>query len=230
MIKEIVLEEEKLVVRCDEIDPRTENKLMRQIIVDLKDTIRDKNLVGLAANQIGYDKRVFVINFNGELRSFINPIIAKAGGLELSREGCASIPDKEFIRPRHNDIEVTYMTPLGKIESRQLVGMAATVFQHEIDHLDGMLVSDIGFEVEEDFDNATDEERQEVINEYLDSLDLFRKELNEEIENDEELKQTSDAIKFMEKVQSGEITVETETIPKELVEKHVSQGTEETEE
>lgn len=229
MIKEIVLEEEKLTVRCDEIDPRTENKLMRQIIVDLKDAIREKNLVGLAANQIGYDKRIFVINFNGELRSFINPIITKAEGLELSREGCASIPNKEFVRPRHNNIEVTYMTPLGKIESRQLVGMAATVFQHEIDHLDGMLVNDIGFEVDEDFDNATDEERQEVINAYLDSLDLKRQELNEEIENDKELKQASDAIKFMEKVQKGEIEIETETIPREQFEERLNQKEEETE-
>lgn len=219
MIKEIITEKEKLVVRCDEIDPRTENKLMREIIVDLKDTIRDKNFVGLAANQIGYDKRIFVINFNGELRSFVNPIITEPGGLELSREGCASIPEKEFIRPRHNDIKVTYMTPLGKIESRQMVGMAATVFQHEIDHLDGMLVSDIGFEVNEDFDKATDEEKQEVINAYLDSLDLLRKELNEEIENDEELKKTSDAIKFMQGVQSGEIQIETEVIPADKIDK-----------
>lgn len=230
MIKEIVLEEEKLVTRCDEIDPRTENKLMREIIVDLKDTIREKNLVGLAANQIGYDKRIFVINFNGDLRSFVNPIITKTGGLELSREGCASIPDKEFVRPRHNDIEVTYMTPLGKIESRQLVGMAATVFQHEIDHLDGMLLSDIGFEVDEDFDNATDEERQEVVNAYLDSLDLRRRELNEEIENDEELKQASNAIKFVEKVQKGEIEIETSEIPKEQIEEILKEKSEETEE
>lgn len=230
MIKEIVLEEEKLVTRCDEIDPRTENKLMREIIVDLKDTIREKNLVGLAANQIGYDKRIFVINFNGDLRSFVNPIITKTGGLELSREGCASIPGKEFVRPRHNDIEVTYMTPLGKIESRQLVGMAATVFQHEIDHLDGMLLSDIGFEVDEDFDNATDEERQEVVNAYLDSLDLRRRELNEEIENDEELKQASNAIKFVEKVQKGEIEIETSEIPKEQIEELLKEKSEETEE
>lgn len=213
MSREIVLDEEKLGVRCDEIDPRTENKLMREIIVDLKNTIREKDLVGLAANQIGYNKRIFVLNFAGDLRSFINPIISEVGQLELSREKCESIPNKEFIRPRHNEVTVTYMTPLGKIESKKLMGMAAFVFQHQLDHLDGLLLSDVGFEVDEAFDNASDEEREEVINAYLDSLDLRRKELNEEIQNDEELKKTSDAIEFMRKVQTGEVKIETESIP-----------------
>ena len=217
MSKEIVLDEEKLGVRCDEIDPRTENKLMREIIVELKNKIRENNLIGLAANQIGYDKRIFVLNFQGDLRSFVNPVISEVGQLELSRESCASIPDKEFVRPRHNEITVTYMTPLGKIESRKLIGMAATVFQHELDHLDGMLLSDIGFEVDEDFDNASDEEKEKIVEMYLDSLDLRSKQLNEEIENDAELKQTSDAVKFIQKVQAGEIEVEYAPVAEEEI-------------
>ena len=217
MSKEIVLDEEKLGVRCDEIDPRTENKLMREIIIELKNKIREDDLIGLAANQIGYNKRIFVLNFQGDLRSFINPIISEVGQLELSREKCASIPDKEFVRPRHNEITVAYTTPLGKIESRKLIGMAATVFQHEIDHLDGLLLSDIGFEVDEDFDNASDEEKEKIVEMYLDSLDLRSKQLNEEIENDAELKQTSDAVKFIQKVQSGEIEVEYEPVTEEEI-------------
>ena len=179
---------------------------MREIILELKDTLRNTpNAVGLAAPQIGYNKRIFVINFSGDLRSFINPIITQVKGLTLSREGCLSIPGKEYIRPRHNDISVIYQTPLGKAESRRLIGKAAEVFQHELDHLDGLLLSDVGLEIDENFDKATEDERAEVIKAYMESLDLKQKEVEKRIEEDEELKKTSDAIDFMEKLQKGEV-------------------------
>ena len=89
-----------------------------------------------------------------------------------------------------------------------MFGMAACVFQHELDHLDGLILSDVGLEIGEDFDNAPQEEKDEVIKAYLDSLDLKLKDLNKEIEENDELKQTNNAIKFMEKLQKGEITFE----------------------
>lgn len=205
MIKEIVTDESLLAERCDEIDIRKDNELMREIILNLKETLREhKTGVGLAAPQIGYNKRIFVINFNGDLRTFINPVISEANNLTLNREGCLSLPGKEYIRPRHSKITVMYQTPLGKIESRQMFGLAAFVFQHELDHLDGLLISDIGLEVDKAFDEATEEERDKVIQAYLDSLDIKQKQLSKEIEEDPELKQQADAIKFMESVQKGE--------------------------
>ena len=194
MVKEIITDLEKLSDRCDEIDVRKENQLMRDIILDLKQTLRENPTgVGLAANQIGYNKRIFIINFNGDLRTFINPVISQVKGFTLNRESCLSLPGKSFIRPRHNEIMVIYQTPLGKTESRKIVGLAAYVFQHELDHLDGLTLADIGLEVGEDFDKATDEERNEVINAYLDSLDI---------------KQTANAIKFMEAIQKGEVKLD----------------------
>ena len=100
------------------------------------------------------------------------------------------------------------MTPLGKIESRKMFGLAAIVFQHHIDHLNGLLLSDVGLEIDEAFDNATDDEREEVINAYLDSLDLHRKELAEEIASNEDLSKMNNAINFLEKVQNGEIEID----------------------
>ena len=204
-MKEIITDLEKLSDRCDEIDIRKENELMREIILELKDTLRNSKGVGLAAPQIGYDKRIFVINFNGDLRTFINPIISDANNLTLNREGCLSLPGKEYIRPRHSKITVIYQTPLGKTESRQMFGMAACVFQHELDHLDGLTLADVGLEVGKEFDEATEEERDQLLQAYLDSLDLKQKELDKEIQEDPELKKTADAIKFMEKVQKGEV-------------------------
>ena len=175
---DITTDVEKLSVRADEVDVRKDNNLVRDITVNLKNVVREKGLTGLSAPQIGYDKRIFVINFNGDLRTFINPVLSGVKGFELSRETCSSIPDKTFIRPRHNNIQAIYQTPLGKIESKQFLGAAAKVFQHHLDHLDGLLLSDIGLEIDEMFDNATEEERMEVLNMYLDSLDIKKKELS----------------------------------------------------
>lgn len=216
MIKDIVTDVEQLANRCDEIDVRKDNEIVREITLNLKDTIREyKTAVGLAAPQIGYDKRIFVINFNGDLRTFINPIISKAENLTLSRESCLSFPGKEYIRPRHSKITVMYQTPLGKVESKQMFGLAAIVFQHELDHLDGLTLPDIGLEVLPEYDQATQEEKDKILSVYLDSLDIKQKEVNKEIEEDPQLKQQMNAIKFMEDVATGKATIEVAETSKE---------------
>ena len=142
-----------------------------------------------------------------QIKTFINPVIEAYSpkGMQLSREKCSSLPGKEYIRVRNNDIRVMYQRPTGEAESNRLLGKAALVFQHEMDHLEGVLISDIGLEVIPEFDEATDEERAEVIKEYLDSLDIRVKEINKEIEDDPELKQIDDATKFMTGILTGEI-------------------------
>lgn len=83
--------------------------------------------------------------------------------------------------------------------------MAAEIFQYQINLLDGVLLSDIGLEIDENFDKASEDEKAELIDFYLGQLKLTNNELQQEIENDKELKKISDAIKFMEGVQTGEI-------------------------
>ena len=103
-----------------------------------------------------------------QIKTFINPVIEAYSpkGMQLSREKCSSLPGKEYIRVRNNDIRVMYQRPTGEAESNRLLGKAALVFQHEMDHLEGVLISDIGLEVIPEFDEATDEERAEVIKDY----------------------------------------------------------------
>ena len=211
-IKEILTIEEhfdELSNRCDEIDVRKDATLMREITKSLKDTMRSKELVSLSAPAIGYDKRIFCLNFEDtEIKTFINPVIVEVKGLTLAKETCSSVPDKTFIRPRNTSVKVFYQRPTGQTESREFLGMAAIKIQHEIDHLDGLLISDVGLEIDEDFENASEEERTEIIQTYLDSLDLTSKQLGKEIEEDPQLKETSDAIKFMESVYRGETKLE----------------------
>lgn len=210
MVKEIITDELKLCDRAVEIDVRTQADEMREIIKSIKDTMRANNLTSLSAPAIGYNRRIFCIDFkDSEIKTFINPIIAQAKGMQLSIEKCSSIPDKEYMRPRNNDLMIIYQRPTGQVENRQIVGLSAIVFQHELDHLDGLLISDVGIEIDKDFYEATEEERQEVINAYLDALDIKRADINTEIENDKELKQISDGIKYMEAVYKGEVKLET---------------------
>lgn len=197
-------ENEKLLSRADEINTTIDGNLQREITTALKKTIEKNGITALSANAIGYDKRIFCIKFDNEIKTFINPVIIKAEGLQLSREKCTSLPDREFIAIRNTDITVMYQRPMGKIETRQLVGLSAFVFQHELQHLDGVLLSDFALEIDEDWDKATDEEREEVINYYLDSLDIRAKELDKEIQEDPELKKVSDAIDFITSVYKGE--------------------------
>lgn len=206
-VKEIITDEIPLSERSVEIDAITENALLREITKYLKRTLtKHPELKALSAPAIGYQKRIFCMRFDkDDIKTFINPVIGTQSGLDLSRESCSSIPGKEFIRVRTNDIHIIYQRPTGQVETRELMGLAAKVFQHEMDHLDGILLSDVGLELWPEFDTATDEEREEVINEYLSSLDIKLNAVKKEIEEDPELTEIVNASKFIEGVYKGEI-------------------------
>lgn len=206
----IVTDIEQLSTRCDEIlDLRKENKIIQNIILSLKNKIREDNLVGLAANQLGFDRRIMVIAFGNDLRTFINPIISNASGLTVSIETCPSLPDRKFLRLRNEKVSITYTDPLGKIlTAKDLIGKASFVAQELIEHLDGVVLSDIGMELEKDFDNASTEEKEELIKAYCDTMDVKLRDVKKEIESDSELKKISDAAKLISKIQTGEVKVE----------------------
>lgn len=214
-VKEIVTNLEAFNDRADEVDCRKDNQLVRETTLDLKHTIRENNLVALTAPQIGVNKRIVCINFKGDIRTFINPAITEVKGFQLHREKCPSIPGKEYIRPRYPEISVMYQTPLGKIESRKFMGLAAFMLQYAIDILDGLVLSDIGLEIDELWDKATDEERDQVLSAYLESLDIKKKSIDIEIDKDEDAKQLKEAINFMESVAKGETKVETIRVDKD---------------
>ena len=193
--------------RAQEINREKDGKLLREITANIKKTMRKNGLTSLSAPGIGYNKRVFCIDFSDqEIKTFINPVITNAEGLQLAKEICSSIPGKEYIRPRNTTVDIIYETPTGKIKTNRFSDVAAFVIQHEIDHLECVTLEDIGLEIESDFEEATQDERNEIINMYLDSLDLRQKDLDTEIESDDELKVVCERLKFTEALAKGEIT------------------------
>ena len=195
--------------RAEEIDYEKEYSLMKEVIAKIKKTMKKNNLTSLSAPAIGYNKRIFCIDFSDkEIKTFINPMVLLTQGMELTREVCSSIIDKEFIRPRHTSIDIIYQRPDGTIKQNQFKGMAATVIQHELDHLDAITLNDIGLEIDSDFDEATDEERFAITDMYLKHLSEKHDNLVNEIEQDNTAKIIYEAETISELLAQGKIKFE----------------------
>lgn len=216
-IKDIVTDLDKLGEISDYIDTKKDGEQMREVILCLKKTMEDKNLLSLSAPQIGYNVRIFCVKDKKGIHSFVNPMIKKANHLMFSRESDESIPGKEFIHPRSEQVVVNYQTPMGDFKATTVVGYSSYVFQRMIDHLNGVLISDIGLEIDDQWDQASEEEREEVLKAYSESLDLMNKKLDEDIQANEELKKQKKAIEFEHALIAGDITVEKRELTKEEI-------------
>ena len=184
------------------------------MINDLKDTlIANKNLVALSAPQLGKKERIFAIKFaDGDIRAFINPAIIRTNGMHLSRETAIGLNDEEeYLVPRADEIFATYQTPdmIDNCDMNKFTGAVAEVFQQMNDLLNGILLEDIGLIVLPEWDKASDEEKQEIIKMYFETLEAKKKIAEEKIEQDKDANKLNKTIEFMTKMQLGEI----ETIP-----------------
>lgn len=195
--------------RAQEISRENEAELLKEITANVKKTLKKNNLVSLSAPAVGYNKRVFCIDFSdSEIKTFINPVMVSKSELKLTTEVCSSLLGKEYLLPRHSEVDIIYETPSGKIKTNTFKDVAAYVIQHEMGHLNGVTLKDIGLEIEEDFLSASDEDKQEIITMYLDSLESRQKALQDAIGEDEELKVLDQRLKFSEALAKGEVTFE----------------------
>ncbi len=116
---------------------------IRRLVANMVDTMYDASGVGLAAPQIGVSKRVVVIDPGNNLIVLINPEIVSLEGVpELGEEGCLSIPGVWGQVERVPRVKVRGYNLEGKPVAYTAEGLAARAFQHEIDHLDGILFLD----------------------------------------------------------------------------------------
>lgn len=181
MKKEIITSDVILAQPSYEINVKTERELLTEIVLALKDTLRaTPDGIGLSACQLGYMKRVFVINFNGNLTTFVNPMISKYSKPTWSVEGCLSCPGKRYAVMTFDEIEVFYQTPLGKNMSARLRGTAAKVFQHETNHLNGLTIKDHGLEWTDELDKLSNEEKEALFIQLAKTLDEKQKEKEKE--------------------------------------------------
>lgn len=133
-----------------------DGKVIRQVDSMFESLYDSDGGIGLAAPQIGIQKQIFVWEIEGEPKVIINPEIVESDGEWVYDEGCLSIPGLyvEMLRPK--DVLMRGLSLDGdeiEIEGTELMGR---LFQHEVDHLKGVLM----------FDRMTPEQRKEALAEY----------------------------------------------------------------
>lgn len=120
---------------------------VRELIRDMAETMYDAPGVGLAAPQIGVHQRVIVIDISPreeppDLIVAINPVIVYAEGDSYEEEGCLSVPGYAANVRRHARVVVKALDPEGVEHTWKAEDLLAIAFQHEIDHLEGILFVD----------------------------------------------------------------------------------------
>ena len=124
--------------RADEITD-VDDRLVR-LVDDMIETMYEAPGVGLAAPQVGVEKRLFVYDVGDGPEAVINPVITDSDGEWLFEEGCLSVPGLswEIVRPK--TVHLTGYDLDGNEVSFEADEYLARVFQHELDHLDGVLL------------------------------------------------------------------------------------------
>ncbi|MDD5589770.1 MAG: peptide deformylase [Candidatus Portnoybacteria bacterium] len=118
------------------------NDEIRQLVAFMVKEMYAHQGVGLAANQIGIDLNLAVVDVGNGVRILINPKILKAEGQTVEEEGCLSLPGKFFKIKRPQYVEVEALDRFGRLKKIKAQDYEARAFCHEIDHLNGRLIID----------------------------------------------------------------------------------------
>jgi len=142
--------------RADDVDPRTDAELMR-LIKAMAKAMYDAPGIGLAATQLGVQKRVIIIDIDDGLMALCNPVITEhSEETEVDDEGCLSLPGLTVAVERPVRVACEALDLSGNPLRLEAEGLFARVLQHEADHLDGVLI----------IDRATPEDRKEALRRY----------------------------------------------------------------
>ncbi|MFA7114699.1 MAG: peptide deformylase [Candidatus Omnitrophota bacterium] len=127
----------KKLKKVDEVDAN-----IRQLLDAMVELMVAKNGIGLAGNQAGLDLRLVVLYHDERFFKLINPEIIKKEKKIMSPEGCLSFPGLEVEVPRFERVWVRALNENGDKVSYEAEGLLAIIFQHEIDHTNGLTFVD----------------------------------------------------------------------------------------
>lgn len=213
---EIIKDIEKLTTPATPLQFLTEQGVEKEegleIISKIKEAMdADSAILALAAPQIGVDSRIFCIRFDDQIKTFINPIVTKKSKYEIKPETFVSMPGKEILITRPEEITVVYYTEEFKYEENKLLGAAARLFDQHCQLLDGVTPAELGLVSDVETDGSLADLSEEEIAQITDIYKQFIKAksaaLQTEIEKDPELEKAYKQLKFTEKVITGEALV-----------------------
>lgn len=144
-IRTIITEEDERLRKKAKVIEDIKSPKTQELINDLIDTLYDHGGgIGLAANQIGVLRRVFIVDLGDEdgLRVFCNPEIIAAEGEQICQEGCLSIPSYQGNVKRPAKIKVRAYDRNADLFELEADGLLAVCICHENDHLNGVLFTD----------------------------------------------------------------------------------------
>jgi len=131
------------ILKQKTIEVKEIDKNIKKIAVEMKKIMKKHHGVGLAANQIGLNLSLFIVEEKNKILTFINPKIIKFEGERiLLEEGCLSLPGIWGKIKRYPKIEIEYYDLFGKKRKLKAKGLLAQIIQHEIDHLNGILFAE----------------------------------------------------------------------------------------
>ena len=116
---------------------------LRRLLEDMKDTLIDSQGVGLAAPQVGILRRVVLVDTGEEILELINPTLVETDGEQLGAEGCLSIPGKYGLVKRPYYAKVRAQDRDGNWFEAEGEELIARCFCHELDHLDGIVYTQV---------------------------------------------------------------------------------------
>ena len=116
---------------------------LHKLLDDMKETLIDANGVGLAAPQVGILRRVVLVDTSDEVLELINPSLLETSGEQVGAEGCLSVPGKYGLVKRPNYAKVRAQDRDGNWFEAEGEELIARCFCHELDHLDGILYTEV---------------------------------------------------------------------------------------
>lgn len=116
---------------------------IKKLVSELTETMNKENGCGIAAPQVGVHERVIIVDVGHGPKAYINPeITSRSFRKFLFEEGCLSVPGVWGMVKRHRSVKIKAFDVDGQSITREASELEAVVFQHEIDHLDGVLFID----------------------------------------------------------------------------------------
>jgi len=142
MLKILIYPNDFLRQKTEEVKDFKDPQLQK-LILEMVKTMRAEKGIGLAAPQVGSNLRVCIAEVDNNLYILVNPKIKSYSRKKsIFEEGCLSFPGKFFSVERPVKVKIKAKDPTGKKIKIRADGLLARVLQHEIDHLDGILVID----------------------------------------------------------------------------------------
>lgn len=213
-MKTIITDLEQLMIPSEPLifltDDGAQTDEGNEIISEIKKVMEnDESILALSAPQIGIKKRIFCLRFKDQIKTFINPIITKKKGIIVAVETCTSMPKKEIVVGRPEEVTVVYYNDDFKYEDNKLVGVAASLFDQQAQLLDGVLPSELGLVSDIELDGKIeDSDMAEIVAFYKDTfLPSKLNSLQAVISSDEEVNKTFNQLKFTEGVINSRIAV-----------------------